>query len=282
MQSSSSNVNVKVSLLLLSWYGLIPSQRDPATTRCTTTTIPSPKSIPLGTPTCLTGFSMTQVSSACSCLSIPTPTKVTVTTTTLSTSTVTTVSASTAHSTVYTTTTVTTFTSTYSGTQYYTSTFTILPPPSSTIKPSANPTETFGAYASLDYAGQDIQNFFCYTGGPAAPTPFVGTSCTNFVDCVNECAYYNANNLGSSSNTTCGAVVYNSPDNGASSGSCYLKTSVQGCGGKFLCRASNDRLTAVRTQLIHQHWCPSASDCVRSTMIEARAPKRMSSYISVH
>lgn len=123
--------------------------------------------------------------------------------------------------------TTTSFTSTYSATQYYTSTFSVLPQPSSTVAPSADPSESFGVYDDLDFIGQDIQNFFCYAGGPSPPSPY--PACINFDGCVNACAYYNANNLGASSNTKCGAVVYNAPADG-SSGSCYLKSGVQGCG----------------------------------------------------
>ncbi|QIW95003.1 hypothetical protein AMS68_000521 [Peltaster fructicola] len=203
------------------------------TTKCTTTTIPSPP--PIGTPICLTQFVQTDLSSACSCLNIPTPTKISTTTSTAPTGTITSTVASTAYTTVTVTTTSTSY-STYSGTQYYTSTFTVLPSPTSTYVAPANPTQTFGAYSSLDFNGHDIQNFFCYQG-QAPPTPFQGTTCSNFNDCVNECAYYNAKGFGSSTNTTCGAVLYNSPDNGATQGSCYLKTTVTGCG------SPNDKAT---------------------------------------
>ena len=88
--------------------------------------------------------------------------------------------------------------------------------------------EVYGVYSGTDFAGQDIQNFFCYAGGPSAPSPFQPT-CASFSDCVAECAYYNDKNLGASSDTTCGTVVYNeSPD--GSSASCYLKTGQTGCG----------------------------------------------------
>lgn len=123
--------------------------------------------------------------------------------------------------------TTTSFTSTYSATQYYTSTFTVLPAPTSTI--SFPDGEVYGVYPSLDFAGQDIQNFFCYVNGPAPPAPY--PSCTSFNDCVAECAYYNDNALGSATNTTCGTVVYNAPADG-SSGSCYLKTGQTGCGSE--------------------------------------------------
>ena len=136
--------------------------------------------------------------------------------------------ASTASITRTSTLTSTSYTSTYSGTQYYTSTFTILPSPSSTVAPQSSDNEVFGVYPSLDFPGEDIQNFFCYAGGPAAPAPF-SASCTSFSDCVAECAYYNDNELGAATNTTCGAVTYNAPPDG-STGSCYLKTGQTGCG----------------------------------------------------
>lgn len=138
--------------------------------------------------------------------------------------------ADTASSTVTSTITSTTFTSTYSATQYYTSTFSILPSPNSTVTPPAAPSEVFGVYSNLDFIGQDIVNFFCYAGGPSVPAPYI-PSCTSFNDCVNECANYNAQYLGASSNTTCGVVVFNAPADG-SSGSCYLKTGETGCGSQ--------------------------------------------------
>jgi hypothetical protein len=140
---------------------------------------------------------------------------------------ITTVIVQTAQATVTSTYTTTSFTSTYSATQYYTSTFSVLPQPTSTVVPGADPSEVFGVYSGLDFIGQDITNFYCYAGGPAPPSPY--QACTSFVGCVNACAYYNANGLGASSSTTCGAVVYNSPADG-SSGSCYLKSRVLGCG----------------------------------------------------
>jgi len=141
--------------------------------------------------------------------------------------------AVTAQTTVTSTIVSTSFTSTFSATQYYTSTFTILPQPSSSISPpSGGP--PFGVYPGVDFAGADIENFFCYAGGPAAPALYL--ECTDFAGCVNACAYYNANNLGGSSGTTCGAVIYNAPPDG-SSGSCYLKTGQTGCG------SPNDKTT---------------------------------------
>jgi hypothetical protein len=95
------------------------------------------------------------------------------------------------------------------------------------VAPAADPSEVFGVYDDLDFIGQDITDFYCYSGGPAAPSPY--PECTSFTGCVNACAYYNANGLGASSSTTCGAVVYNAPADG-SSGSCYLKSRVLGCG----------------------------------------------------
>jgi hypothetical protein len=141
------------------------------------------------------------------------------------TSQITTVIAQTAQVTVTSTFTTTSFTSTYSATQYYTSTFSVLPQPTSTV--SLPDGEVFGVYSGLDFIGQDITNFYCYAGGPAPPSPY--QACTSFNDCVSACGFYNANNLGASYSTTCGAVVYNSPADG-SSGSCYLKSRVLGCG----------------------------------------------------
>lgn len=133
--------------------------------------------------------------------------------------------ASTASVTVTSVSTSTSFTSTYSGTQYYTSTFTVLPPPTATqTLPDG---ATCGIYTDLDFVGLDIQNFFCYKGGPAPPSPY--PPCSSFSDCVDECGYYNDHQLGLSQNQTCGAVVYNAPADG-SSGSCYLKTGQVGCG----------------------------------------------------
>nr|OQO24762.1 hypothetical protein B0A51_07787 [Rachicladosporium sp. CCFEE 5018]OQO25105.1 hypothetical protein B0A51_07427 [Rachicladosporium sp. CCFEE 5018] len=192
------------------------------------TTSCKPTTTAIGTPTCLKNFIGSKITSACSCLNIPTPTSVSVSTTTLTASTITKVVAVTAKTTITSTITSTTYTSTYSGTQFYTSTFTVLPNPTSTLAPPAAPTEVFGVYPNLDFAGQDIQNFFCYAGGPSAPAPYT-PSCQSFNDCVNECAYYNAQGLGASTNQTCGAVVYNAPADG-SSGSCYLKTGQTGCG----------------------------------------------------
>lgn len=131
--------------------------------------------------------------------------------------------------------TTTSFTATYSATQYYTSTFSVLPQPSSSLAPAADPSEVFGVYDNLDFIGLDIQGFFCYAGGPAPPSPY--PDCTSFDGCVNACAFYNKNNLGASSNTKCGAVVYNAPPDG-SSGSCYLKTGQVGCGNP------NDMITS--------------------------------------
>lgn len=197
---------------------------------------------PIARPTCLSKFGGSAITSACLCLNIPTPTKAVIATVTLPaktvccyrvaiqrysplTSQITTVIAQTAQVTVTSTFTTTSFTSTSSATQYYTSTLSVLPQPTSTI--SLPTGEVFGVYNGLDIIGQDITNFYCYTGGPTPPSPYPG--CTAFNDCVSTCAFYNANDLGGSSGTTCGAVVYNSAADG-STGSCYLKSRVLGCG----------------------------------------------------
>ncbi|KAK4556934.1 hypothetical protein LTR86_005915 [Recurvomyces mirabilis] len=180
----------------------------------------------IGTPTCLGNYKGSALTSACSCLNIPTPTSVVITTTTLPTSTITKVIAGTCSVTVTSTISTTSFTSTYSATQFFTSTFTVLPAPTSTV--TLPDGEVYGVYNNLDFAGQDIQNFFCYKNGPSAPAPFQ-PSCQSFNDCVSECGYYNDQKLGASQNLTCGAVVYNAPADG-SSGSCYLKTGQTGCG----------------------------------------------------
>lgn len=63
-------------------------KRDPATTPCTTTSIPAYSDPPLGTPLVLTKFVQTDVSSACSCLNIPTQTYTSTVSTTAKPSTV--------------------------------------------------------------------------------------------------------------------------------------------------------------------------------------------------
>ncbi len=86
---------------------------------------------PIGISTCLTGFQGPSITSACSCLSISTPSTLSLVTVTLPQQTVTKViPAPPVDKTTTSTTTTTSFTSTYSATQYYTSTFTILPSPS--------------------------------------------------------------------------------------------------------------------------------------------------------
>ncbi|EMC98862.1 hypothetical protein BAUCODRAFT_129148 [Baudoinia panamericana UAMH 10762] len=198
------------------------AKRD--TKPCTTTTKPQTTTA-LGTPTCLTKWQGAALSSACGCLDIPTPTSLSIVTTTLPVKTITKVIASTASVTVTSVTTSTTFTSTYSATQYYTSTFTILPSPTGVL--TLPNSQSYGVFNNLDFAGQDIVSFFCYQNGPAPPSPY--PACASFNDCVAECGYYNDNKLGASTNTTCGAVVYNAPPDG-SSGYCYMKTGQTGCG----------------------------------------------------
>ncbi|TKA73211.1 hypothetical protein B0A55_07776 [Friedmanniomyces simplex] len=179
----------------------------------------------IGTPKCLTASQGGALTSACSCLSIPTPTSVSITTTTLPVNTITQTIASTASITLTSLLTSTSWTCTYSATQFHISTFTLLPAPTSIL--ALPDGETYGIYPNLDFAGQDIQDFFCYAGGPAPPTPY--PSCASFSDCVAVCAYFNVNDLGGATNTSCGTVVNNAPADG-SSGSCYLKTGQTGCG----------------------------------------------------
>ncbi|GAB7336107.1 hypothetical protein MBLNU13_g08905t1 [Cladosporium sp. NU13] len=131
---------------------------------------PSPAgTTPIARPTCLSKFGGSAITSACLCLNIPTPTKAVIATVTLPAKTITTVIAQTAQVTVTSTFTTTSFTSTSSATQYYTSTFSVLPQPTSTI--SLPTGEVFGVYIGLDIIGQDITNFYCYTGGPTPPSP---------------------------------------------------------------------------------------------------------------
>lgn len=143
----------------------------------------------------------------------------------LLTSQITTAIAQTAQVIVILTFTLTSFKSTISATQYYTSTFSVCPQLTGTVSLPIG--DVFGVYSGLDFIGQDITNFYCYAGGPAPPSPY--SECMSFDNCVNACAFYNANDLGDSSGTTCGAVVYNSPADG-NTGSCYLKNRVLGCG----------------------------------------------------
>jgi hypothetical protein len=62
--------------------------------------------------------------------------------------------------------TTTSFISTYSAIQYYTTTFSILPQPTNTLTPSADPTEIFRVYDDLDFISQDSQTSFATLEGP--------------------------------------------------------------------------------------------------------------------